>query len=128
MGYTEGTGAFWELAVIIYVQHLQICFESGWYSREKAGFSLPYKVYGAESAFLILISDLYDPVGPPLGVHEICEAMKVRVSLTHVAMCTPHQSGIYMYHTKVDHDHHMHVATNGPQTTRAPNLALFQAN
>ena len=34
--------------------------------REKAGFSLPYKVYGAESAFLILISDLYDPVGPPL--------------------------------------------------------------
>ena len=36
------------------------------YSREKAGFSLPYKVYGAESAFLILISDLYDPVGPPL--------------------------------------------------------------
>ena len=38
------------------------------YSREKAGFSLPYKVYGAESAFLILISDLYDPVGPPLGL------------------------------------------------------------
>ena len=37
------------------------------YSREKAGFSLPYKVYGAESAFLILISDLYDPVGPPLA-------------------------------------------------------------
>ena len=25
----RGTSAFWELAVIIYVQHLQICFESG---------------------------------------------------------------------------------------------------
>ena len=37
------------------------------YSREKAGFSLPYKIYGAVSAFLILISDLYDPVGPLLG-------------------------------------------------------------
>ena len=37
------------------------------YSREKAGFSLPYKVYGAESAFLILISDLFEPVRPPLG-------------------------------------------------------------
>ena len=37
------------------------------YSREKAGFSLPYKVYGAESAFLILISDLFEPVGPPLA-------------------------------------------------------------
>ena len=62
LGVHWGTGAFWELAVIIYVQHLQI-----WgYSREKAGFSLPYKVYGAESAFLILISDLYDPVGPLL--------------------------------------------------------------
>ena len=24
-----GPGTFWELAVIIYVQHLQICFESG---------------------------------------------------------------------------------------------------
>ena len=24
-----GTGAFWELAVIIYVRHLQNCFESG---------------------------------------------------------------------------------------------------
>ena len=59
-----GTGAFWELAVIIYVQDLQICFKSaGIYSKEKAGFSLPYKVYGAESAFLILISE---PVGPPL--------------------------------------------------------------
>ena len=57
LGVLQGTGAFWELPVIIYVQHLQICFKSG-YSREKAGFSLPYKVYGAESAFLILISDL----------------------------------------------------------------------
>ena len=43
---------------------LQICG----YSREKAGFSLPYKVYGAESAFLILISDLFEPVGPPLTI------------------------------------------------------------
>ena len=37
------------------------------YSREKAGLSLPYKVYGAESAFLILISDLFEPVRPPLS-------------------------------------------------------------
>ena len=29
LGVHQGTGAFWELAVIIYVQHLQICFESG---------------------------------------------------------------------------------------------------
>ena len=29
LGVHWGTGAFWELAVIIYVQHLQICFESG---------------------------------------------------------------------------------------------------
>ena len=58
LGVHWGTGTFWELAVIIYVQHLQICFESGGTGREKAGFSLPYKVYGAESAFLILISDL----------------------------------------------------------------------
>ena len=36
------------------------------YSREKVGFSLPYKVYGAESAFLILIGDLFESVGPPL--------------------------------------------------------------
>ena len=57
--------------MIIYVQHLQICFESGGtVDREKAGYSLPYKVYGAESAFLILISDLYDPVGPPLTCYS----------------------------------------------------------
>ena len=37
---------------------LQICG----YNREKAGFSLPYKVYGAESAFLILISDPFEPL------------------------------------------------------------------
>ena len=54
LGVLQGTGAFWELAVIIYVQHLQICFKSGG-TVEK---SLSYKVYGAESAFLILISDL----------------------------------------------------------------------
>ena len=29
LGVHWGTGAFWELAVIIYVQHLQICFKSG---------------------------------------------------------------------------------------------------
>ena len=63
LGVHWGTGAFWELAVIIYVQHLQICFESGGTVEKRR---LPYKVYGAESAFLILISDLYDPVGPPL--------------------------------------------------------------
>ena len=28
LGVHWGTGAFWELAVIIYVQHLQICFKS----------------------------------------------------------------------------------------------------
>ena len=66
LGVHWGTGTFWELAVIIYVQHLQICFESGGTVEKKAGFSFPYKVYGAESAFLILISDLYDPVRPPL--------------------------------------------------------------
>ena len=29
LGVHKGTGTFWELAVIIYVQHLQICFEFG---------------------------------------------------------------------------------------------------
>ena len=28
LGDHWGTGTFWELAVIIYVQHLQICFKS----------------------------------------------------------------------------------------------------
>ena len=28
LGVHWGTGTFWELAVIIYVQHLQICFKS----------------------------------------------------------------------------------------------------
>ena len=28
LGVHWGTGAFWVLAVIIYVQHLQICFKS----------------------------------------------------------------------------------------------------
>ena len=28
LGVHWGTGAFWELAVIIYVQHLQTCFKS----------------------------------------------------------------------------------------------------
>ena len=50
-----GTGAFWALAMIIYVQHLQIRFKSaGTCSREKASCSLPYKIYeknSAESAF-----------------------------------------------------------------------------
>ena len=52
-----GTIFTWELTDLLQIR------------REKAGFSLPYKVYGAESAFLILISDLFEPVGPgpPLG-------------------------------------------------------------
>ena len=29
LGDHWGTGAFWELAVTIYVQHLQVCFKSG---------------------------------------------------------------------------------------------------
>ena len=48
------------------------------YSR---GFSfLPYKVYGAESAFLILISDLYDPVGPPLDFQELLQSAAQQVN------------------------------------------------
>ena len=60
LGVHKGTGALWELAVII---HLQICFEFGGTVEKRQVLD---KVYGAESAFLILISDLYDPVGPPL--------------------------------------------------------------
>ena len=52
--------------MIIYVQHLQICFKSAGTVEKRQ----PYKVYGAESAFLILVSDLFDPVGPPLTLHE----------------------------------------------------------
>ena len=64
-----GTGALWELAVIIYIcTALTDLLQIRGYSREKAGFSSPYKVYGAESAFLILISDLFEPVGPPLTI------------------------------------------------------------
>ena len=70
MGYTEGTGAFWELCTAL-TDLLRI----RGYSREKAGFSLPYKVYGAESAFLILISDLYDTVGPPLTMASLVPSL-----------------------------------------------------
>ena len=49
--------------MIIYVQHLTGLLQVSWYSREKAGFSLPYKVYGensAKSVFHMLVSDLSD--------------------------------------------------------------------
>ena len=61
-----GTGAFWELAMIIHVQHLQICFKSAGTVEKRQVLVAIYKVYGAESAFPILISDLFEPVGPPL--------------------------------------------------------------
>ena len=49
--------------MIIYVQHLQICFKSGG-TVEKRQVLVCHTKSGAESAFLILISDLYDPVRP----------------------------------------------------------------
>ena len=50
LGDHWGTGAFWALAVIIYVQHPQNCFMKSVGTVKKAGFSLPYKVYGANNA------------------------------------------------------------------------------
>ena len=49
----------------------------------QAGFSLPNEVYGAESAFLILINDLYDPVGPPLVYYStyLCKHPTLALSL-----------------------------------------------
>ena len=58
--------------------------------REKAGFSLPYKVYGAESAFLILVSDLFDPVGPPLTLHESLLIYMVRREGTPICLAGVH--------------------------------------
>ena len=59
LGDHYGTGTFWELAMSTYRSaSYQLV-----YSREKAGFSLPYKIYGennAESDFVMLISDLFN--------------------------------------------------------------------
>ena len=102
---SDWTSLGWQAKYAVYVQHLQICFESGGtYSRdlEKAGFSLPYKVYGAESAFLILISDLYDPVGPPLVSRSKGWAKLTPIqSLLTLVLATPLGTPARMFHLDV---------------------------
>ena len=68
LGDHWGTGAFWTLAMIIYVQDLQICFKSAG-TVEKSQVlvchtkSIMEKIM-LNQHFVMLISD---PVGPPLG-------------------------------------------------------------
>ena len=54
LGDHWGTGTFWALAMIIYVQHLQICYNSEGTVKQRQVLICHNKVYGennAESAF-----------------------------------------------------------------------------
>ena len=69
LGDHWGTGAFWELAVTIYVQYLQVCFKSGGTVEKRQVLVCHTKSMEKimlNQHFAMLISDLYDPVGPPL--------------------------------------------------------------
>ena len=70
LGDHWGTGTFSELAMIIYVQHLQICFKSAGTVEKRQVLICHTKSMEKimlNQHFAMLISDLYDPVGPPLA-------------------------------------------------------------
>ena len=55
--------------MILYVQHLQICFKSAGTVEKRQVLVCPTKsmeIIMLNQHFAMLISDLYDPVGPPL--------------------------------------------------------------
>ena len=66
LGDHWSTGAFWALAMIIYVQHLQICFKSAGTVEKRQVLVCHTKSMEKivlNQHFVMLISDLSEPVG-----------------------------------------------------------------
>ena len=69
LGDHWGTDAFWTLAMIIYVQHLQICFKPEGIVEKRQVLVCHTKSMEKimlNQHFVMLISDLFEPVEPPL--------------------------------------------------------------
>ena len=62
LGDHWGTGAFWALAKIIYVQHLQICFKSAGTVEKRHCHTKSMEKIMLNQHFVMLISDLFEPV------------------------------------------------------------------
>ena len=69
LGDDWGTGAFWALVILIYVQHLQICFKSAGTVEKRQVLVCHTKSMDKimlNQHFVMLISNLFEPVAPPL--------------------------------------------------------------
>ena len=105
LGDHWGTGAFWALAMIIYVQHLQICFKSAGTAEKRQVLVCHTKSMEKimlNRHFVMLISDLFEPVEPPLcmaeygcmaclhGYRAMCKAPPIgRLNIPHMRQQTP---------------------------------------